>query len=41
MASVAEDVEIHIIEACGHFPAEERPDAFLTVVLPFLTGHGR
>ncbi|MEV8389110.1 MULTISPECIES: alpha/beta hydrolase [unclassified Streptomyces] len=39
MASVAEDVESHVLEGCGHYPAEERPDAVLEVVLRFLTEH--
>ena len=39
MASAADDVERHVLRGCGHYPAEERPDAFLAAVLPFLTEH--
>ncbi|MFD2470883.1 alpha/beta fold hydrolase [Amycolatopsis silviterrae] len=36
MASVADNVVSHVIEGSGHYPAEERPEAFLALVLPFL-----
>jgi len=39
MASAADDVASHVLQGCGHYPAEERPDAFLAAVLPFLTEH--
>jgi len=36
MRSVASDVSSVVLDGCGHYPAEERPEAFLDVVLPFL-----
>ena len=36
MAAVADDLQVHVLDDCGHFPAEERPAAFLDAVLPFL-----
>lgn len=38
MQSVASDLTAAILPGCGHFPAEEDPDAFLATVLPFLRG---
>ncbi|WP_245633577.1 alpha/beta fold hydrolase [Amycolatopsis jejuensis] len=37
MESVADDVESHVLDGSGHYPAEERPEEFLALVLPFLT----
>lgn len=37
MMSVADDVEVRVLGGCGHYPAEEQPDALLAVVLRFLT----
>jgi pimeloyl-ACP methyl ester carboxylesterase len=31
----AETVQSAVIERCGHYVAEERPDELLAVVLPF------
>jgi pimeloyl-ACP methyl ester carboxylesterase len=36
MAAVAGDVQSRVLDGCGHFPAEERPAAFLCAVMPFL-----
>jgi len=38
MRSVATDVTSVVIDRCGHYPAEERPEALLAAVLPFLKG---
>jgi pimeloyl-ACP methyl ester carboxylesterase len=36
MRLVADDVQSAVLEHCGHFPAEEAPEALLNVVRPFL-----
>jgi pimeloyl-ACP methyl ester carboxylesterase len=36
MRLVADDVQSAVLEHCGHFPAEEAPEALLGVVTPFL-----
>jgi pimeloyl-ACP methyl ester carboxylesterase len=37
-AQAAENVQSAVIERCGHYVAEERPDELLAVVLPFSLG---
>ncbi len=34
------DAELVVLVACGHLPHEERPQAFLHAVAPFLSRHG-
>ena len=36
MRLVADDVQTAVLEQCGHFPAEETPEALLNVLGPFL-----
>ena len=38
MEIVAPDLTVAILSGCGHFPAEEDPDALLATVLPFFRG---
>jgi pimeloyl-ACP methyl ester carboxylesterase len=38
IAAAATRVEACVLPSCGHYPAEEAPDALLSALLPFLAG---